>query len=145
GAHATTRLVLQFLLALPRGSLLDLGCGSGVVALAAAKLGFAPVTAFDCDGAAVDATRENARANAVELEARRSDVLAAVLPAAGLAVANIDLRVVSRLAARLEVGRLVTSGYPARDRLLLPGWRHVERRELEGWAADLFTCARPAP
>ena len=51
----------------PRGPLADLGCGSGVLAIAAAKLGFDPVSALDNEPAAVEATRENARANGVEL------------------------------------------------------------------------------
>ncbi len=64
GAHATTRLCLELLLDVePRGSLADLGCGSGVLALAAARLGFAPVVALDHEAAAVEATLENARAN----------------------------------------------------------------------------------
>ena len=72
GAHPTTRLCLELLLELrPRGgSLADLGCGSGVLAIAAAKLGFAPVTAFDTERAAVEATQENARENGVTLDAR---------------------------------------------------------------------------
>ena len=73
GAHPTTRLSLELLLGVePRGALTDLGCGSGVLAIAAAKLGFAPVTAVDNDPAAVEATRANARANGVELRSRRA-------------------------------------------------------------------------
>ena len=53
----------------PRGSFADLGCGSGVLAIAAAKLGFAPVTARRrTSRRAVDATRANARANGVTLD-----------------------------------------------------------------------------
>ena len=63
GAHPTTRLCLELLLELePRGSFADLGCGSGVLAIAAAKLGFGPVTALDSDRAAVDGdARQRAR------------------------------------------------------------------------------------
>ncbi len=66
GAHATTRLCLELLAAFPPGALLDLGCGSGVLAIAAAKLGFAPVTARRRP-VAVEPTRANAVANGVEL------------------------------------------------------------------------------
>jgi ribosomal protein L11 methyltransferase len=69
GAHATTRLSLELLLSLePRGSFTDLGCGSGVLAIAAATLGFAPVTAVDNEEAALEATRANAAANGVTLD-----------------------------------------------------------------------------
>ncbi|MBD0289955.1 MAG: 50S ribosomal protein L11 methyltransferase [Thermoleophilia bacterium] len=142
GAHATTRLVVTALLSLPPSSLLDLGCGSGVLALAAARLGFAPVIAVDHDAAAVEATEANARANGLEVKTRRMDVLASSLPAAAVAVANIDLSVVTRLAARVEAEHLVTSGYLAGERFQARGWRHFERREADGWAADVFTRAR---
>ena len=70
GAHPTTRLCLELLLELAgrRGPLADLGCGSGVLAIAAAKLGFSPVGAVDHEVAAVEATRANARANGVTLD-----------------------------------------------------------------------------
>src|SRR4051794_23880807 len=69
GSHPTTRLCLELLLELePGGSFADLGCGSGVLAIAAAKLGFGPVVALDSDRAAVTATERNARDNAVALD-----------------------------------------------------------------------------
>src|SRR3954449_10296410 len=71
GAHATTRTCLELLLTLePGGELVDVGCGSGVLAIAAARLGFAPVLGLDHETASVEATRDNARANGVEVEAR---------------------------------------------------------------------------
>src|SRR5262249_34985123 len=69
GTHPTTRLTLELLQTLEPGSLLDVGCGSGVLSIAAAKLGFAPVLAVDLDEAAVEATRANAEANEVTVEA----------------------------------------------------------------------------
>jgi len=63
GAHPTTRLCLDLLAELRRGSLLDVGCGSGVLAVAGARLGFAPVHAVDHDPVAVEATLANAAAN----------------------------------------------------------------------------------
>jgi ribosomal protein L11 methyltransferase len=85
GAHATTRLCLELLLALAvaeRAScpLLDVGTGSGVLAIAAAKLGFAPVLALDDDRASVAAARENAVANDVEIDVRRFDLRLEPLP-----------------------------------------------------------------
>ena len=71
GAHPTTRACIELLSRLERGSLLDAGCGSGVVSVAAARLGFAPVTAVDLDGVAVDVARETARANGVGVRCSR--------------------------------------------------------------------------
>jgi ribosomal protein L11 methyltransferase len=77
GAHATTRLCLEFLLGLePSGRLVDLGCGSGVLAIVGSELGFGPVTALDFDPAAVEATYANARRNCVHLETARYDLRA---------------------------------------------------------------------
>ncbi len=141
GAHPTTRLALELLQELEPASLLDAGCGSGVVAIAAARLGFAPVIALDLDDAAVEATRANAAANDVVLEARRADVLAEPLPEATLAVANIALDVVECLLPRLRTRLAVTSGYLERDEPRAPSWRRLERRTLDGWAADLLERA----
>ena len=74
GSHATTRLCLELMLELDaasRGSFVDVGCGSGVLAIVAAKLGFAPVTALDYDRAATAATRENAARNGVDARGPR--------------------------------------------------------------------------
>ena len=65
GAHPTTRLCLELLLDQPRGSVLDVGCGSGVIAIAAAKLGFGPVLAVD-DRRRRSRGDGNARANGVD-------------------------------------------------------------------------------
>jgi ribosomal protein L11 methyltransferase len=138
GGHATTRLCLELLLDLPRSPVLDVGCGSGVLAIAAARLGFSPVVAVDVDPLATDATRENAAANGVEVEVVLLDALDAPLPATATAVANIALGPVSELVARLDCDRLVTSGYLVSDRLELDGYRHLRRLDSEGWAADLW-------
>jgi ribosomal protein L11 methyltransferase len=138
GAHATTRLCLEFLLELPRSDLLDVGCGSGVLAIAAAKLGFGPVTAVDVEPAAVEAARANAAANDVVVAVRRLDALRDVLPATDTIVANMTLDAVAALAGRVTATRLVTSGYLAAKRPSVSGLAPAERHELDGWAADLF-------
>lgn len=75
GGHHTTRLCLGLMLGLrAQGPFADLGCGSGVLAIAAAKLGFEPVVAVDRDPASVEATRANATANGVELDVLRADL-----------------------------------------------------------------------
>jgi ribosomal protein L11 methyltransferase len=141
GAHATTRLTLELLQKLEPGSLLDVGCGSGVLSIAAAKLGFRPIVAIDIDDDAVDITLANARFNEVELDAYRADALADDLPAADVVVANVALDVVERLLPRLDARLAITSGYLERDDLQVTGWRRVERSDREGWAADLYQRA----
>jgi ribosomal protein L11 methyltransferase len=90
GAHATTRMCLELMLGLDaRGAFVDLGCGSGVLAIAAARLGWAPVIALDNDPAAVAATVANARVNGVEVEARRHDLRAQPTPPARTIAANL--------------------------------------------------------
>lgn len=94
GSHPTTRLVLGFLERTVRGGerLLDYGCGSGVLAIAAAKLGVGPIDAVDIDPQSVEVTLANARANAVKLEASRPE---------GLRPGSYDLVVANILAQPL--------------------------------------------
>jgi ribosomal protein L11 methyltransferase len=139
GAHGTTRLCLELLETLPRGHLLDIGCGSGVLAIAAAKLGFGPVTALDADPNAIEATTANAERNGVSIDVRVADALVDALPSADVAVANIALDTVERVLPRLETPLAVTSGYRAEDRPPgAEGWAHRVRRRREGWAADVW-------
>ena len=141
GAHATTRLCLELLVELPRGPLLDVGCGSGVLAIAAARLGFAPVTALDVDPLAIAATRRNADANRVAVETKLQDATRGPIPTAATVVANISLEAAPEVASRLDCERLVSSGYLASNRLHLPGFTARRRLEHEGWAADLWEAA----
>jgi ribosomal protein L11 methyltransferase len=138
GAHPTTQLCLALIQSLERTSLLDVGSGSGVLAIAACKLGHVPVTAVDVDEAAVEATKRNGEANGVVVDARLLDAGSDALPDADIAVANIDLRTISRLEPSARCRVLVTSGYYERDRPAVAGFGHVERRVQKEWAADLF-------
>ena len=138
GSHPTTRLCADLLARLPRGSLVDVGCGSGVLAIAAVRLGFAPVTAIDVDVVAVEATRANADLNGALVDASVVDALQDPLPSADVAVANILLRPVETVLGRLEASTVVTSGYLEGERPRHSGWSHVETATLEGWAADVF-------
>jgi ribosomal protein L11 methyltransferase len=115
GAHATTRLCLELLLELaagepPAGGLLDVGTGSGVLAIAGALLGYDPVLALDNEGESVAAARENAAANGVAIEVRRFDLRSEPLPARAGArsspmcviAANLLRPLLIELAAALE-------------------------------------------
>ncbi len=117
GTHATTAMCLEWLDAYPPAGLrvVDYGCGSGILAIAACKLGAGDVTGVDIDPQAIQATRENARRNGV------LDVLQAVLPddletgPVDLVMANILANPLIGLADRLSGlvnsgGRIVMTG-----------------------------------
>jgi ribosomal protein L11 methyltransferase len=96
GAHHTTRLCLEALAQEPlpadpaaRG-VMDLGCGSGVLAIAAAELGWGPVAGVDHELESVRATAENAQANGVEVAVERFDLIrGGPAPSAPLVLANL--------------------------------------------------------
>jgi ribosomal protein L11 methyltransferase len=149
GAHATTRLCLELMLDLPghEGGFVDVGCGSGVLAIVAAKLGFDPVIALDYDHAATAATRENASRNRVGLDVRDYDMRFQQAPSMEYGVANV---LVGPLVAWAEFQHelpptLILSGLLATeaDRVAAAYVQrgHVEReRRVRGeWAALLLT------
>jgi ribosomal protein L11 methyltransferase len=141
GSHPTTQLCIELLREVERGSVADLGCGSGVLSIVAAKLGFAPVLAFDSEEHAVAATRVNAAANRVDVEATVADLLDADLPPTDLALANITRQTLEALAPRVRARRLVGSGYLPTDATELEGFRHIRRITRASWAADLYEAA----
>ncbi len=157
GSHATTRLCLELLLELAasdpgRGPALDIGTGSGVLAIAAARLGFAPVCALDNDRESVSAARTNARENGVELDVRHFDLRQGAPPHADtpaearstIVLANLLAPLLLELSRALEhapahliAGGLlapqadeVTDAFASRLHL-----RERERRERAGWVA----------
>jgi ribosomal protein L11 methyltransferase len=141
GAHPTTRACIELLADLDRGSCLDAGCGSGVVAAAAARLGFDPIVAVDHDPAAIAAASDTARRNRVVIEVRHADVLHDELPATDVVVANIELGVVEALLARCSAPTMLTSGYLAHETPTAEGRQRAARLELDGWAADVLVAA----
>jgi ribosomal protein L11 methyltransferase len=148
GAHATTSLCLELLLDLePRGgAAVDLGCGSGVLAIAAAKLGWAPVTALDYDPLSVDATIENARVNAVNLTVERFDLRTDSVPPAELVLANLLAPLLATYAQRLAdpPPTLIASGLLRSETdhtsalFQALGMSEINRREQGDWAALLM-------
>lgn len=141
GAHPTTRACVELLAAEERGSVLDAGCGSGVLAVAAVRLGFGPVVAVDLDPAAVACTRDNADRNGVVLDSRLADVLRDELPASDVVVANIELVTVETLLPRLPARRAITSGYLANEAPTALGWDVRNAIELDGWAAHVLEAS----
>jgi ribosomal protein L11 methyltransferase len=146
GSHSTTRLCLELMLELDaRGSFADLGCGSGVLAIAAAKLGFAPVIALDSDRGAVEATVANARANAVELaRVERFDLRGGPPPGADVVAANLMRPLLLRLAEMMRPRPrvLIASGLldDEADEVAAAFAPLAERRRvtLQGWSALLL-------
>jgi ribosomal protein L11 methyltransferase len=143
GTHPTTRLCLELLLELDAGgSFADLGCGSGVLAIAAAKLGFAPVTALDAEQAAVEATRGNARDNGVALDrVERFDLRRQPPPAADAVAANLMRPLLLQVAGLMEdrPPALILSGLldHEADEVAAAFAPLAERRRLtlKGWSA----------
>jgi ribosomal protein L11 methyltransferase len=132
GAHATTRCCLELLLVLAdrgaaAGSLADWGTGSGVLAIAAARLGWAPVTACDHDPAALEAMTANARANGVEVTGRRVNLREQAPPPASTVTANLTAPLLLPLA-----GRMATGGIAAPGRLVVSGLLAAERDRIAG-------------
>jgi ribosomal protein L11 methyltransferase len=150
GAHPTTRLCLELMLELePGGALVDIGCGSGVLAIAAARLGWAPVVGIDHDREAVRATTENAAANGVRIEARRHDLLRdGPAPSAPTALANLLRPLLLRVAADgfagLPPAVLIASGLLAHEgdevatAFARHGLREAARRREGEWVALLL-------
>lgn len=153
GMHPTTRLCLELLLELPRPAagepapVADLGCGSGVLAIAAAKLGWGPVDGYDHEAESVAATVDNAGANDVTVGAHRWDLRHDPVPHAPLVLANLLRPLLLQLAGRIErtPDVLIASGLLAEEADevagAFPGLREADRRELDGWAALLLRRA----
>ena len=156
GAHPTTRMCLALLIELADagetgglgGPLVDWGTGSGVLAIAAAKLGFAPVSGCDHERAALDAATENAATNAVEIAFERRNLRTEPAPSAPTATANLTAQILRAVAERLQTPpeRLVCSGLLRReaDEIAAAFAPHglAERRRLTDgdWAALLLSA-----
>jgi ribosomal protein L11 methyltransferase len=113
GAHHTTRLCLELLLELePEGALADWGSGSGVLAIAAARLGWSPVLAVDVEPASLEASAANAERNGAEVEVRRVNLRREPAPYAPTVLANLVRPLLLDVARLLErpPERLVASG-----------------------------------
>jgi ribosomal protein L11 methyltransferase len=151
GHHPTTRACLEWLVrratapgARP-GGLIDAGCGSGLLAIAAHHLGFTPVVAIDNDPVACATTRHNAAANdAAQIAVIDGDIANAELPCVPTVVANLTagtiVEVFPILAAHATAdGQIYLAGIlPAQETTVAGaisdyGWRITERHPIDGW------------
>ncbi|MFT0544770.1 50S ribosomal protein L11 methyltransferase [Allopusillimonas ginsengisoli] len=143
GSHPTTHLCLAWLERHIKGheTVLDYGCGSGILAIAAKMLGAASITAVDIDEQAVQSTRQNASINGVQLQAMLPDALAE--GQFQIVVANIlsnPLKVLAPMLANRVApgGHLALSGVLERQAdevaLAYAPWLKLEVwQEREGW------------
>ena len=153
GKHETTKACLQYIdeCASEGGSFLDMGCGSGILSIAAAKLGYGPVAGFDVDQEAVDASVENAAKNRVEVEFFKYGLGGRVrkaLPEADLVAANILGPLLIRFADEIVESvkrRIIISGILAE---LYPevlaayearGFKELSRKTIGEWTTGLLT------
>ncbi len=158
GAHATTKLCLELLLELAdageaTGPLADLGTGSGVLAIAAAKLGWDPVLGVDSEAAAIEAAGDNAAANGVTLELERRNLREQEPPAAPTLVANLTAPLLEGVAERLvrppEVlvcsGLLVSELERVTAAFAAAGLERADERAEGDWAALLCRSVESDP
>jgi ribosomal protein L11 methyltransferase len=176
GAHPTTRLCLEYLLELAdageaSGPLTDLGTGSGVLAIAAAKLGWSPVTGYDHEPAAIEASASNASINGVDVTFHRQNLRESLPLLAPVCVANMTSPILKAIATHLSgiaggtrrnLPAVVPEGPPgdAAPRIvvlsgILPnelddvaaafapaGFAEQDRRQMGDWAALLLRRSR---
>ena len=153
GAHPTTRLCLALMLdladrGLATGSLTDVGCGSGVLAIAASGLGWDPVEGFDTELAATEAARSNAADNGLDLPFERRDFRSPGWGVPGTLVANLTAPLLVDLAASLDPdkiplrlvcsGLLETEGERVTEAFERLGMQPVTTDVLDGWRGILM-------
>ena len=156
GAHPTTRLSLGILLDLhdqgrSTGALTDLGTGSAVLAIAAAKLGWGPVAGYDHEEAAIEAAVENVAVNGVDVHLERFDFRGGLPELAPTVVANLTAPLLEMVAGQLTASNrpqtLVCSGLLEKERgrveaAFAPhGLEPVAFRVIEGWGGLLLEAS----
>ena len=140
GTHESTRLSLELLTGVePAGALCDWGAGSGILAVAAARLGWDPVIALELDPDARTVIEANAKANGVRVDARTADLLAGEPPDAPTVVANLPPALHGGVAPRCRADRVLAAGFLTRyadDVAALYAPLREVRRAVDGeWSA----------
>jgi ribosomal protein L11 methyltransferase len=144
GTHATTQMCLALLQELePGGALCDWGAGTGVLAIAAARLGWEPVTAVEVEPGALEAISLNAAANRVAITTRWLNLAATPAPWAPVVVANLTRALLLDVAAVIERPPrvLIASGLlvgEVDEVVAAFGLRQQERRTQGEWAAVML-------
>ena len=157
GIHPTTQTCIRFLQVLAEtGNLdrtvVDMGCGSGILAIAARKLGFDSVSGYDYDASAVRIAAENARANGLDIPFHEGNALSPILPAGDIFVANILAPVLMEAAPAncravsteqdhaLILSGILDSQYEAVKAAYVAQGFHERQSILSGeWRSGLFT------
>ncbi len=151
GHHQTTHLMVQFTLGqnLSQKRVLDMGCGTGILAILAKQMGAAHVVAIDIDDWSVENSIENAARNHVEMETRLGGAEALKTEEFDVILANINLNVLlADMHAYAQVlapkGTIIFSGFYAEDLAVLTteasknGLHFVEKNQLKDWTAAVF-------
>lgn len=161
GKHETTKACLQYIDELasslisspssliPNPSFLDMGCGSGILSIAAAKLGYGPVTGFDVDQEAVDASIENAEKNGAEIKfykfalgrgekgEKAYDVVAANI--LGPLLIRFADEIVPYVKRHIIISGILTELYPeVLSAYVSRGFEEVSRKTLGEWTTGLL-------
>jgi ribosomal protein L11 methyltransferase len=153
GKHETTKACLQFIdeEAAQGGSFLDMGRGSGILSIAAAKLGYGPVVGFDVDQEAVDASVENAAKNRVAVEFFKyglGGIAKKELPKADLVAANIlgpllirfADEIVESVKSRIIISGILNELYPeVLAAYEARGFKELSRKTIGEWTTGLLT------
>jgi ribosomal protein L11 methyltransferase len=146
GSHPTTQLSLGLLLELePSGGAVDYGCGAGTLAIAAAKLGWAPVSGVDRDGPAIEEARANAQRNGVEAAFAHADIATEEPEVRELLLANAPPPVHHRLVGAItpQVRHVIVSGIVEGElEEVRAAYAAVGLHPQKGMAADAWIAMR---
>jgi ribosomal protein L11 methyltransferase len=139
GTHPTTQLCLELLQEIePRGPLCDWGAGTGVLAVAAARLGWEPVTAVELEAGALETISVNAATNHVAVSTHWMDLTTTPAPWTPVAIANLPRTVLVEVLIERAPELLIASGVLTREAAEVArafGMREQERRTHGEWAA----------